>query len=98
MSELFAAVTGHRVQRLSVHVPPTGLWYADAVFDEAVELSGAASVSLGSLELHGTVDPRYSGSFGGARSVRVVAGAGGWDRVLKARDYHDPAVLSFQNS
>jgi len=91
MSDLFFAVDGHRVQRLTTSVPPNGPWWADAVFDEAVELTGSATVSLGSLELHGTVDPRYSGSFGGARSARVVAGGGGWATDLPRKSYSDPA-------
>lgn len=88
MSDLFAAIGSSRVQALDVVVPNGGAWFADAILDEAVELTGATVVSLGSLRLHGTVDPTASGDFGSARSVRVVGGAGRWGTSLKPRDYH----------
>ncbi len=88
MAELFAAISAHRVQRLTVSVPNTGPWFADAILDESVELTGAVAITLGSLSLHGTVDPTASGSFGEARSLRVIGGANGWGKLLKPRDYH----------
>ncbi len=102
MTELFASVNGARTQRMGLWVPNGGPWFADAILDEATELSGAVTISLGSLALRGTVDPSASGSFGAARSVRVVGGANGWGKLVKPKDYHVqggvPALLVAQDA
>ncbi|WP_437285663.1 hypothetical protein [Sorangium sp. So ce406] len=93
----FASINGHRVLTASVHVPFAGLWYADVELDEAHELSGAAVVKLGPLELRGTVLPPFSGTFQLGTRARVVAGAGGWSRRCKARHFHNDAGVTLRS-
>ncbi|WP_437671534.1 hypothetical protein [Sorangium sp. So ce131] len=94
---LFATINGHRVLTARVHVPFAGLWYADVELDDAEQLSGAAVVKLGSLELRGTVLAPFSGTFQLSTRVRVVAGAGGWSRRCKARHFHNDAGVTLRS-
>lgn len=91
MADFLATIDGHRLTALTVHVPWSGVWCADADLADQVELSGRVEIKLGSLTLSGTVMPEASGSFGLATKVRVVAGAGGWQRLVPAKHYHSDA-------
>ncbi len=77
-------------------IPWLGAWIAEADLDlpttEALP-SGRVSVSVGGESLVGTVDARASGRFGEKARVRIVAGGGGWDRVVAARDFQNDAGL-----
>jgi len=91
MTDLFASVAGHRVTRLRLHVPNVGPWFLDAELDDDTALAGRVAVKIGSLELSGTVDERWSGTFATSTRVRVIAGAGGWGTTLAAKSYHNDA-------
>ncbi len=89
----FASINEHRVQRLTLHVPNVGVWFADCVLDEAADVSGAVTLTFGSLVLKGTVAPAASGEFVLSRVVRVVGGAGGWGQPVTAKPYHNDAGI-----
>lgn len=91
MPDFLASIAGQRITSLKLHVPYAGAWYADADLAEKAELAGKVEIKLGSLTLSGTVMPAFSGSFGLASKVRVVAGAGGWARDVPAKHYHSDA-------
>lgn len=85
----FLAVNGHRATRLRLVVPESGAWVVDADLAEAPGLSGAVTVTLGALELVGTV--QRSGAFALETRARVVAGAGGWALEAPAAHHHNDA-------
>lgn len=87
----YASVSGHRVTRLRVTVANVGPWVAEADFAEAPDLSGAATVRVGDLEMVGTVVESQTGTFGLQRKARIVGGGGGWSRALGAKHYHNDA-------
>lgn len=94
MTDFFATISGARAQKLDLFVGQRGPWYIDAVLDDmSDEVSGAVTVQLGTLVLKGTVVPAFSGSFVSQRSLRVVAGGGGWGTWLNAKAYHNDAGL-----
>lgn len=77
-------------------LPWTGAWIADVDLDVASTdalPSGRVIVNVGSETLSGTVDPRAAGRFGEKARVRIVAGGGGWDRVVAARNFQNDAGL-----
>jgi hypothetical protein len=84
--------------RARVHMPKTGAWIADVDVDlDAVPVapSGRALLTIGVNALTGTVDDRASGRFGSKAHVRLVAGGGGWDKVVPGVHLHnDAGVLS----
>lgn len=88
-------VGGVTALALVLHVPLVGPWWAEAVLEDATAVSGAVELSIGeTLTLSGTVAPRASGAFGEGRSVRIVAGAGGWASLLGAQGYHNDGGVS----
>ncbi len=91
MTELFAAISGHRLTALHVCVPNVGAWFVDCDLDSQVELSGRVEITIGTLSLKGTVVPRLSGSFGLATKVRVIAGGAGWAKSVAPKHYHNEA-------
>jgi len=95
MTDFFVSIGEKHCTRLELFVPWGGAWFVDAVLDDTTDdLSGAVVVRLGSLELHGTVLPSYTGSFALARSLRIVGGAGGWGNPCEPQDYADDAGVS----
>ena len=91
MSDYFASVAGHPVQKLELEGPSEGLWFVDAFLAQAQAVTGRVEVKVGGITLSGTVVPEASGSFTGARRVRVVAGAGGWLSHVGPKFYHNDA-------
>ncbi len=89
--DLSASINGRAVTKLAVWVANVGPWHADVDMPGGAAVSGDVTIKLGTLALRGTVDPEHSGTFGEATRVRVVAGAGGWDRQLPAKHYHNDA-------
>lgn len=83
-----------------------GAWVAEVDVDpDAVALaptSGPVVLSIGLpprpvTTLKGTIDPRYSGAFGGVVRLLVVGGGGGWDKPVPAQDYNnDGGIVSTQ--
>jgi hypothetical protein len=94
MTERFASVAGAGVTKLTLRVGNVGPWFVDADFeDEAPAVAGRVTVKVGELELVGTVVPDQSGTFGLARRARIVAGAGGWGRLVEPKAYHNDAGI-----
>lgn len=78
-----------------------GAWVVDLTLDldnpADAPSSGKATAFVGGVSMSGTVDPRNSGTFGPSARARLVAGAGAWDSVAPAQDFHvDGGVLSTQ--
>lgn len=94
MTTPFATIAGHPAARVVVTVPATGAWFADVDLEGDAEVSGQVTLRLGTAELVGTVDSTRAGAYTLERKVRVVAGAGGWGRLLAPRGYHSDAGVS----
>lgn len=72
--------------------PRWGSWCADIVLATAATLpTGRSSLVVGDMSLVGSVF--RTASFSGARSARIVGGAGGWDNTIPAQDYVGSSVL-----
>ena len=80
-------------ESVRVHVPQYGPWYAEVVMLGAPALSGQVTLSIGTLDLVGTVDPLSSGTRGEQAFARIVAGAGAWGTQLPAKAYHNDAQV-----
>lgn len=89
MTDAFVSLNGARADTARLRAPFSGRWVVDLDYAGSVVPSGLAVVQLGALELHGWIDPRFTGLFVGHVKARVVAGAGGWPKVVQARSYHD---------
>jgi hypothetical protein len=80
-----------RVQTARVHLPSFGVWVADIVCDDVADASGTLVLTLGGLELHGTVDPTHTGAYALGQRVRLLGGAGAWSSTVTAKGYHNDA-------
>lgn len=81
-----------RVTSVTVKTPFYGAWSADvtmAAADEIVDTqkrpTTAVTLVIGDLTLRGTIVRQAV--YGGARSIWIVAGAGGWRNVIAAKGY-----------
>jgi hypothetical protein len=88
---VFGHIEGHTVIRATVHVPARGVWWADVDLEGDPDVSGRVTLTLGQLELSGTILESQAGTHGLQRRVRLAGGAGGWGTVLRARAYHSDA-------
>lgn len=86
-----ALINGHRATAVHAHIPIRGPWFADVAMESTPGLSGRVTIDLGEVQLVGTIDDRYAGAFGAQDRYRVVAGGGGWDRLLPKKHYHNDA-------
>lgn len=84
----FAHIDGHEIASGTVVIPFGGAWYVSATLTGAAMLSGRVMVTVGDLELSGTVDASATGSRGEQTFIRVVAGAGGWATLVEPQHYH----------
>lgn len=82
-----ATLNGNSVTRARVHVPAWGRWWADLDLAEPVEQSGAAALVVAGQAMAGTIVT--GGAANGRAAYRVVGGAGGWGRTLRAKPYND---------
>ena len=82
-------VNGHACTRVDLHVPWSGPWWADVVFEAAPNVAGSVQLGIGALELAGTIV--QSGVFAAQRRARIVAGGGGWGTLVAARHYANDA-------
>lgn len=80
-------VNGFEVQRMTLHVPHAGAWWADLDMMDAPALSGRVTLTIGQTTLSGTVDARADGTQTLQRRTRIVGGAGGWGVALAPKDY-----------
>ena len=81
----FATLDGHRVTRALVRIPAAGEWFADVEIDTEETLSGQLTLTVGDLDLVGTVS--RGGLWAGSSAYRIVAGAAGWGTEAGARGY-----------
>lgn len=65
----------------------TGAWHAQLGIDSEQEPTGPYVFRIGAVEFRGTIVPGRSGHFGGRTKLRIVGGAGGLSKTLKARNY-----------
>lgn len=80
-----ASLNGHTVTRASASIPAWGCWYAEVTISTAQGLSGRVTLKIADLTLIGTVLAGGADD-GTARShFRIVGGAGGWGRTIKAK-------------
>lgn len=91
MTELYAAVAGHRATALRITVGTVGPWVAECSLEDDSDVMGRVDVTVGDLTLSGTVSTSNSGVFGGERKVVVIGGANGWGVSVPAKDYHNDA-------
>lgn len=93
MTTTHLLVGGAPALSITLHVPPMGAWWLEAALEGDPDLSGSVEVAIGdSLTLRGTIVS--GGSFADQRTVRVVAGGGGWGSLLAARAYHSDAGVT----
>lgn len=86
-------LNGARCSAASLTIPMYGAWSADASLatDAGPASGGKCEFAIGTLEMNGTA--RRAAAFAGGRRVRIVAGGGGWRKVLPPRSYsHDAGV------
>lgn len=81
----FATVDSHLITALEIYLPQSGVWWGDLQTDDGVQLSGQVTITLGDLQLMGTV--RRGGVHAGAGGYRIEGGGAGWSTQLPARAY-----------
>lgn len=86
-----ATLAGHNVTSARITIPAWGLWYAEASLDGEHTLTAGQSVELkaAGLTLRGAV--LAGGPIKGRSAYRIVAGAGGWGRVVAKKGYSSDA-------
>ena len=84
-------LNGTPVVRMELHVPNSGPCFADCKLNAQVLLRGKVQILWGTLALNGTIDTSFSGGFVEQSTYRVVAGAGGWSKLLGPRSWHSDA-------
>ena len=84
----FASLSGLPIVRLALTIPFTGIWHADALLDRAIDISGPQALTLS--DFAGVCSVVRAVDFAGARSVRLVGGAGGWRSLVLPRQYANP--------
>lgn len=88
-----ATLAGLRATSARVNLGAWGCWYADASLDGEHALAGRVTLQIADLTLQGCV---LSGGVAKGRSdYRIVAGAGGWGKLLPAKSYATDAGVSF---
>jgi hypothetical protein len=96
MSDLTSDINGHRLARLSVHMPEYGLWIADASFPDLLaddQLKGLAVISVGNMHLDGYFLATSTGSFQLQSFARIIGGAGKMGTLLTRKHYHSDAGI-----
>lgn len=89
-----STIAGRRVTHARVNMPAWGAWHADVAIDGDHELSGSVELKIADLTLTGTI--LSGGPSKGRSHFRMVAGAGGWGRVLRAKSYTTDSGVRLQ--
>lgn len=95
-AELATTLDGNAVSELRVYVPNKGVWHATVDMPGGAPLSGAVTIKLGSLELHGTVAADFAGTHQSVTRARVIGGGDGWRKLLPPKAYHNDAGVKAQ--
>lgn len=90
-----ATLSDNRCVSARANIPAWGCWYADAVLDDEVTLSGAVTLELADLALRGTIVS--GGPYKGRSTYRVVGGTGGWGKTIERRGYANDAGVRLAN-
>ncbi|NUP11214.1 MAG: hypothetical protein HOW73_34645 [Polyangiaceae bacterium] len=98
MTEFFAHVDGHPCARVRLTMPWCGVWSAEAELHEPLTLPSSVTLTIGDVELMGTIDPRRTGSFAGAFVIVIRGGAGAWGKTVRERRYHNDAGAGLRRS
>ncbi len=96
MTEAFASVNGRACTAVKLTVANVGPWHAEVDLEDEAELGGGASVTLKigpTLALVGTIVATQSGAHATQRKCRIVGGGGGWGRLVRAKNYHNDALV-----
>lgn len=81
----YSTLNGERTVSGSLYIPAYGAWVADIALALAVTVVSPVTLTVGNLELVGSIV--RAGAYAGSRSYRLVGGAGGWRKNLTARSY-----------
>lgn len=84
-----ATLAGHRATSARLTIPKWGASYADVVVDGDAVLSGRVDLVIADLIFKGAV--LSGGPAKGHADYCVVAGAGGWGKILKKKSYANDA-------
>jgi hypothetical protein len=87
---MLASLSGQPISRATITIPYQGIWHADVEAD-GVLVSGAVTLTVGSLVLKGTVF--RSGFFTGDFHYRIVGGAGGWQKIVPSKVYNSNSSI-----
>lgn len=90
----YADVNGNRIVAGSITIPYYGAWAGDVSLSSGDPLSSdqlGCSVRIGALVLRGTA--YRTAPFTASRRARLIAGGGGWRRVLPKRAYYSAGGL-----
>jgi hypothetical protein len=85
----YAKLAGKTCTTVRVVVGNVGPWFAECEVESDVAISGQVTLEISGQKFVGTVDANRSGTYGNDRKVRLVAGGGGWSRLLAAKNYHN---------
>lgn len=86
----FASLNGQPTADVSLTVPLYGAWVADVTLTAATAIGpGPVALTIGPLTLAGAV--YRADVFAGRAKARLVAGFGGWQKVIPAQAYQSPS-------
>lgn len=88
-------LAGLRAKTVKLSMPESGVWCATVELEGVgLPLTGAVVLRIGSAECACTIDPSGSGSYLVHSKARVIGGAGGWQKRIGSRAYHNDAGVS----
>ena len=92
--QYWGAVSGARIISGTLSMPVYGAWVADVIVQSTSPLPSSVAVTIGNLNLIGSV--YRQATFAGRTEARLVAGAGGWSKSVEARGYDNPGGVPAQ--
>lgn len=94
---LAATLNGKPISTLRVWVTNVGPWQADVTMSASdAPTAGRVEIKLGTLTLAGTIAPDFAGTILDKAQLKVIAGGGGWRRVIPGKSYHNDAGVKAQ--
>jgi hypothetical protein len=86
MADITPTIDGNRCERLTLTVSDKGAWVADVWLESDPKLQGTITIKVGTTSLVGTIVQQ--GQDTARTSLKIVAGAGAWGKVLPPKNYH----------